>query len=103
MRSAEDVVKAFRDFGISRKKFELFSSEFQEDRLIEKGMSFQKFHYIMKFAQEKGRITPAQKRELERVAERLEKIEGMDLKTPARVLREFLESVEVKTEGIKGR
>lgn len=94
MSSAEEVIKAFRDFAISRKKFELFT-----DKVI----SYQKFHYIMTFAKKKGRITPAQKRELELVAEKLEKAEGIDLSIPAGVLREFLKNVKVETKGNKGR
>ncbi len=106
MTSAEEVMKAFADFGLSRKKFELFSSKFYTERekeKMEKGLSYQTFHYIMKFAQQKKRLTPAQKRKLETVAERLEKIEGIDLSIPAKVLREFIQEVKVETKGQRGK
>ena len=103
---ADEVLKAFEEYELSRYKLGLLTSRFYTEKgkeKCEKGVDYRKFWYIMKFAKENGRITPAQKRDLELIAERLERVEGMDFSVPVKVLREFIKSVKVETKGNKGK
>ncbi|EDP75362.1 hypothetical protein HG1285_15396 [Hydrogenivirga sp. 128-5-R1-1] len=106
MTKAEEVLKAFADYELSRYRLGMFTSRFYrvgDKEKCEEGIDYRKFHYIMTFAREERRITPAQKRELELIANRLEEIKEMDFSVPVKVLREFLKEVKVKTRGNKGK
>ena len=77
--SAEDVLRVFSEFRISRLKFEVITD-------VDYGV----FYATLKSAQKTGRLSPSQRELLEYVAERLRETDGLNFSVPAQTLEDFL-------------
>lgn len=101
----KEVEKIFEDFELTKNKLELLTAEFYTEggkERCKKTIDARVFKYVLRFAEKENRITPFQKRLIERLEERLRRIEEMDLSVPANALREFLKSMKVDTKGKRG-
>lgn len=91
-KRGEELLNVFKQYDLGRKKFKILT-----------GKDYRMFFYVMKFYDEKDRITPSQKRELKEVLKALKQVTDYNVEIPIKELRKFLKSVEVETKGPKGK